>query len=252
MERKNCSLCKQLRTKEEFGNSSRSKDGKRSQCKQCESEYRKKVRDSNEEFTLKKCSTCKIDKASSEFSKNISQKDGYCNRCKICVKSHYNKNSEVILERNSTYRSLNLDKVRLNKQLKYNNVLKHDPLYILNVRFLAAIRSGIKSVNLEKKSRKSEEILGCTIQEFKKNIEKQFLNWMNWENHGNKCEKLEYSCSWDLDHIIPISYAKTEEESYILNHWSNFQPLCSKINRGSKNSNIYPLTNLELKITINN
>ena len=73
---------------------------------------------------------------------------------------------------------------------------------------------------------------------------------MTWYNYGNSCETLEPNCSWDLDHIIPISYAKTEEEVYLLNHWSNFQPLCSKVNRGSKNNKIYPVTNLELKITV--
>ena len=37
-----------------------------------------------------------------------------------------------------------------------------------------------------------------------------------------------------LDHIIPICSAKTDEDVYKLNHWSNFQPLCSKINRNIK------------------
>ena len=74
---------------------------------------------------------------------------------------------------------------------------------------------------------------------------------MNWDNYGNVCEILEYNCSWDLDHIIPISSAKTEEEVYTLNHWSNFQPLCSKINRTDKKDMIYPVYNLELKIENN-
>jgi 5-methylcytosine-specific restriction endonuclease McrA len=73
---------------------------------------------------------------------------------------------------------------------------------------------------------------------------------MNWDNYGNTCgTELKYNCSWDLDHIVPISYAKTEEEIYILNHWSNFQPLCSKINRDIKKAVLHPCTNLELKIT---
>ena len=62
-------------------------------------------------------------------------------------------------------------------------------------------------------------------------------------------ETLEYNCSWDLDHIIPVSWATTNEELYMLNHWSNFQPLCSKINRDDKKSNIYPCTNIQLMIT---
>lgn len=38
---------------------------------------------------------------------------------------------------------------------------------------------------------------------------------MCWENHGE----------WHLDHIIPISYAKTEKEILDLNHYTNYQPL---------------------------
>ena len=38
---------------------------------------------------------------------------------------------------------------------------------------------------------------------------------MSWDNHGE----------WHIDHITPISYAKTEEDVLKLNHFSNFQPL---------------------------
>ena len=86
-------------------------------------------------------------------------------------------------------------------------------------------------------------------QEFKNHIESQFESWMSWDNYGNVCETLEPNCSWDLDHIVPVSLAETKEDVYVLNHWSNFQPLCSFKNRNIKRDNVYPLTNLELKIT---
>lgn len=55
---------------------------------------------------------------------------------------------------------------------------------------------------------------------------------MNWDNYGKYNGELNHG--WDIDHIIPISNAKTEEEVYILNHYSNLEPLCSKINRDIK------------------
>ena len=55
---------------------------------------------------------------------------------------------------------------------------------------------------------------------------------MTWENHGKYNNSEGYG--WDIDHIIPISMAKTEEDVIKLNHYSNLQPLCSKINRNVK------------------
>lgn len=56
---------------------------------------------------------------------------------------------------------------------------------------------------------------------------------MNWNNRGLYNGKLNYG--WDIDHIVPISTAKTEEELLKLNHYSNLQPLCSYTNRILKN-----------------
>ena len=66
----------------------------------------------------------------------------------------------------------------------------------------------------------------------KEYIESKFENWMNWDNKG--LYNGEFNYGWDVDHIIPISSAKTEEEIILLNHYSNLQPLCSKINRDIK------------------
>ena len=55
---------------------------------------------------------------------------------------------------------------------------------------------------------------------------------MNWDNHGKYTGN--YNETWNIDHIIPISSAKTREEIYKLNHFSNLQPLCSKKNQDKK------------------
>jgi len=83
-----------------------------------------------------------------------------------------------------------------------------------------------------KKLTKTEIILGCIFEEFKQYLESKFEPWMTWENQGLYNGKLNYG--WDIDHIIPISSAKTEEDVIKLNHFTNLQPLCSKINRDIK------------------
>lgn len=70
--------------------------------------------------------------------------------------------------------------------------------------------------------------LGCTIDELKTHLEKQFTKGMNWENYGK----------WHIDHIKPLSKfnfndAKEFEEAV---HYSNLQPLWAKDNlkKGNK------------------
>lgn len=59
---------------------------------------------------------------------------------------------------------------------------------------------------------------------------------MSWDNYGIYDGKL--NSGWDIDHIIPLSSANTEEELIKLNHYSNLQPLCSMTNRYIKKDNI--------------
>ena len=59
---------------------------------------------------------------------------------------------------------------------------------------------------------------------------------MTWENRGKYNGEFEHG--WDLDHIIPISSGNTEEEILKLNHFTNFSPLCSKVNRDIKKDRI--------------
>lgn len=65
---------------------------------------------------------------------------------------------------------------------------------------------------------------------------------MTWDNHGLYNGELNFG--WDIDHIIPISSAKTEDEVINLNHYTNLQPLCGKINRDIKKDKLdYPRIN---------
>lgn len=80
-----------------------------------------------------------------------------------------------------------------------------------------------------KKNLKTEIILGCSLLEFKLYIESNFEPWMNWDNKSKFNGNIK--TGWDLDHIKPISSAKTIDDVIELNHYTNYQPLCSYINR---------------------
>jgi hypothetical protein len=55
---------------------------------------------------------------------------------------------------------------------------------------------------------------------------------MTWENRGLYNGELNYG--WDIDHIIPLDTAETIQDIIRLNHYTNLQPLCSKVNRDIK------------------
>jgi hypothetical protein len=92
-----------------------------------------------------------------------------------------------------------------------------------------------KKSNFEKLS-KSEILLGCSYVEFKLHLESKFESWMNWDNYGLYNGTPNYG--WDIDHIIPVSNAKTVEDLIKISHYTNLQPLCSYINRYIKGAQI--------------
>lgn len=85
------------------------------------------------------------------------------------------------------------------------------------------------------KNFKTNKILDCSFDEFKKYLESKFEPWMNWNNYGNWNDSLNgKEIAWDIDHIIPISSALNKEELINLNHYTNPQPLCSHTNKHIK------------------
>ncbi len=88
-----------------------------------------------------------------------------------------------------------------------------------------------------KKSKRTEEIIGISYDEFYKYLEGLFAPWMSWNNAG-RYKKGKRQQGWDIDHIIPISTATTEEDIIRLNHYTNMQPLCSFINRHIKKNQL--------------
>jgi hypothetical protein len=63
------------------------------------------------------------------------------------------------------------------------------------------------------------EMVGCDFDTFLVHIQSQFTEGMTIENYGNG-----EGC-WNIDHIIPICTAETDEDIERLNHYLNLRPL---------------------------
>ncbi len=154
----------------------------------------------------------------------------YYARTKDKTKAYQIENKERLKVYRKDFRAKNWDKVR-QREREAQIRKRQDPFYKLKDSIRNRIRASMKSKGYSKTS-KSFIILGCSFTEFRQHIESQFKDWMNWNNHGNpKDGILEPNKTWDLDHIVPISSAITEEDVIRLNHYTNFRPLCSYVNR---------------------
>lgn len=208
----------------------------------------------------KKCTKCGEMKTTDNFYKRKSMKDGfniYCKSCMVIINENFkinnpdyeyhrylnNKESALIRSNqyfkdnpnyNKEYRKNKRNEIRLKERQRYKN----DPIFKLSKIIRININGCIKRMGFIKNNN-TQNILGCSFEEFKDYIESKFEDWMSWGNYGNpKDGILEFNKTWDLDHIIPASLAKNEEELFKLNHFSNLQPLCSKYNREVKKDNI--------------
>jgi len=206
------------------------------------------------------CSKCKTEKEVCEFHKQKNNKSGYRASCKECrksekifVKLYFEKNKEKIilknklwLEKNPSYMKEYQKKYNIKNREKLNEktkkwreknkeeILKKQRKKInekysnnLNFRLGQVVRSRINKVMKFNRNKQSLEILGCSVKEFRNHIENKFQSGMSWENYGYY--------GWHIDHIIPLSSAKTEKEIYELCHYTNLQPLWAKENLKKSN-----------------
>jgi hypothetical protein len=89
-----------------------------------------------------------------------------------------------------------------------------DPMAALIGRVRARLNMAFRLNGYTKKS-KSYEIIGCSYEYLYNHIEAQFVDGMTWDNRN----------LWHIDHIIPISHAKSEQDIIKLSHYTNLQPL---------------------------
>ena len=208
---------------------------------------------------IKLCNKCRVEKELTEYNKKCDTKDGYRNICRECQKNSRDKNKDSVtykkwaadnkVNRKEYMREFRkqhptVKKVRLKQTIEekrekarlYFAERRKDPLYRFRKNIQRNLINSFKRVNKIKNS-KTQTIIGCTFEEFKAHIESLWEPWMTWENYGLYNGEPNYG--WDLDHIIPSSLAENEEGVIALNHYTNLQPLCSKINRAVKQDNIF-------------
>jgi hypothetical protein len=218
----------------------------------------------------KVCNVCNVEKLTTDFYKRKESNDGLRNECKSCTKVRINnyrrknkkkvnnwnketyyRNIEKHKETNKKYRDNNKEKEKVRgKNYRDNNTdkikkyyeenkkelldkglqrikkrYKSDELFKIKHIMRARLSMFLKLHNITKKN-KTFDIIGCLPTELKGHLEKQFTEGMCWERIGKEIH---------IDHIIPLSSAKNEDEVYKLCHYTNLQPLWAEDNLRKRN-----------------
>lgn len=124
-------------------------------------------------------------------------------------------------------------KIEHRKQYHANRMAT-DPIYVLKGKLRTLI--GVSFWSGFTGTTQFIEIVGCTPDEFKNHLESQFEDWMTWDNKGKYDGN--FKCGWDMDHIVPLGLATTEDQVKALNHYMNIRPKCSKLNRNIQRNDI--------------
>ena len=139
--------------------------------------------------------------------------------------AYYAQNKEHIKQKTAAYYTQNKGKIIKCIQERKKNRINTDEIFkfIFLARKITA--GAFRRKGFVKKGR-TEALLGCSFEEARRHIEKQFKPGMSWENRSE----------WHIDHIIPLASAKTEEEVIKLCHYTNLQPLWARENlrKGAK------------------
>jgi hypothetical protein len=200
--KKQCSACGKYKiaNNKNFHKSKNHKYGFHPYCKVCQ-----KLKDKQ-----------RYQKKHNEIKKRVKQRrEDYPEKLKAEGKRYYLKNKTKLLKQSKEYAQRPERKKRMSELHRYK--MENDILY----RLKRILRSRIHKA-FTRKTEKTRDLLGCSIEEARKHIEKQFDDKMSWNNHG---------VYWEIDHIIPLASARDQKKLRELCHYSNLQPLESNKNR---------------------
>ena len=267
VEKKNCPRCKRWKSLECFGKSKNERDGLVDICKMCRYKTlrtsqinvsQRKWHIIGDGIEFKHCWRCRRWLPLTYFHNNSASWDKLNKTCKICMaetqrernkrnpekkkaltqkwrnenrkrsnelaRKYYYEKPEVMRERSSKWAKNNREKISFHRNIRRYE----DSKLRLNHSMSQGIYAAIKN---HKNGRHWESLVGYTLIDLMKSLEKQFDSEMTWENYGQ----------WTIDHKIPIAAFNFEKPEQIdfKRCWvlSNLQPMW-KTENSSKNSKL--------------
>ena len=178
----------------------------------------------NREYIKKYC----VDPKNKEKIKESNRKYAIKNREKILAyhAKYRKKNKEKINRGGKEWYYKNKEKVRARQRI-YERIRRNTLHFKIKENMRRRIKTALKKDN-GKKTKETMKLVGCTAEQLKQHIEKQFKPGMSWEQRD----------SFHIDHIIPCAsfdLTKLSEQKKCF-HYTNLQPLypIENIKKGAK------------------
>ena len=201
---------------------------------------------------MKTCTKCTENKGIELFSKKSASVDGLRPQCKECDKvaraiynSSHKEERKIYRDKwrieNKDHERSYAKEYRKGKEEQkrhYNreysrNRKASDPLFKLRCGLRTLLWQCFKTKGYKKGS-KTSDILGTDYETVQQHLKDSFSR--NYDVSWEMKELLAPDLALHIDHIIPISSAKTESEVYELNHYTNLQYLTAfdNISKGAR------------------
>lgn len=181
---KRCTKCGSVKPLEEFPARRGVKDGRKPRCKTCHNAANREARERNPE----------VSRAASKR-----WRDANPDRVRARVDAWRARNPDRPASLVAAWRKANPERVR--EIYRRQNAKRRGRIdHRIRKRISEVMR---KSLRGGKGGKKTFELLGCTLPEFKLHIERQFLPGMTWANMSE----------WEIDHILPLASFSYETTS---------------------------------------
>lgn len=231
---KHCSSCREEKPKQDFYLSRIRKDGLDYHCKTCRLQINQTYVDTHPDRVKKQHALYYANNQEAILSKCSQQYEENRDAILSAGRVRYQNNKELVLMQHKAWRHLNplymkeyrkVNRDSLNAKVK--DRFKRDPIWkmscLLRVRLCHVLKQ-----KAFRRTTKFSQYIGCTPEELRAHIEKQFQAGMTWGNHTLR--------GWHVDHIIPLDSASSIEELYERCHYTNLQPLWAmdNIRKGNK------------------
>lgn len=239
METKLCPKCGVEKPIEEFTiHKHRNKYIRYSYCHECELEYKRQYKKTEEgkkktkEYKIKYRNSEKGKQKQKEYEQrwrglNSDKIKEYRLKYTTEKREQYLKYKRIQYQKhkdtNKAYTEKNRDKIRKWRRKRDKERKQNDVVYLMKCKVRSSLNSSFSRKGM-KKQYKSESLFGCKWEYFI-----QYLLQTYIDNYGYEWDGIE---KIHIDHKTPLATAKTKEEVIKLCHYSNLQLLKEKDNLG--------------------